>query len=618
MSRFYPGESMHARSQPNPNASAESLVSPKVGKLRMAIGLAQGVLLYLLYRAFAAHAWPATEPMLFVGLAAACVFGPLLLVSAVGQMAGKRAGQWVLTASAIAGALGAYDGWRHAVPALARHPAHGPEPSGQLVLCLVVGFFIAHSLVMTGAAERRRIASYPGYFETAWKGAVQLGFSALFAGVVWLVLALGAQLFMLVKLSWFRELITEPWFVIPVTVFSFTCAMHLTDVRPAIVRGIRTLLLTLMSWILPVAALIVGGFLATLPFTGLAPLWATRFAATLLLAAAALLVVLVNAAWQNGAAPAPLAIRASARAACLLLAPLCAIAIYALGLRVNEHGWSNDRIVAAACLLVASCYAAGYALAALRKGWLAAIAPTNVATALIVIAVLLALFSPVANPERLSVDNQLARLKAGKVSASEFDYAYLRFEGGRYGRDALAQLRAGAAGKDGAAIRQGVDAALALAGPGPRRKADPILAAGDVTANLTVWPATARLPQTFPGKAWNTDGPIQILPSCLRRAGAKCDVFLLDLAGDARPEVVVIDASGGPDADAAVMAEDAQGRWSVIGALPPDVAGCGPLRDAIAAGRVRAADPAGKALEIDGHRLGVRYHADAPLYPCPR
>jgi hypothetical protein len=66
------------------------------------------------------------------------------------------------------------------------------------------------------------------------------------------------------------------------------------------------------------------------------------------------------------------------------------------------------------------------------------------------------------------------------------------------------------------------------------------------------------------------------------------------------------------------LAEDSQGRWSVIGTLPAGVAGCGALRDAIAAGRVRAAEPAGKALEIDGHRLGVRYPADSPLYRCPR
>jgi hypothetical protein len=200
---------MHASQEPNPNAMTESLVPPKVGRLRMAIGLAQGIALYLLYRAATAHAWPATEPMLFAALAAVGVLGPSLLVSSLGHMPGRRSALWVLSASVIAAALAAYDQWRHAVSALAAKVPQPPTPSAPLVLALVAGFFIAHALVMTGVAERRRIASYAGYFETAWKLAVQLSFSVLFVGVTWLVLQMGAGLFMLVKLAWFRDLLKE-------------------------------------------------------------------------------------------------------------------------------------------------------------------------------------------------------------------------------------------------------------------------------------------------------------------------------------------------------------------------------------------------------------------------
>jgi hypothetical protein len=35
----------------------------------------------------------------------------------------------------------------------------------------------------------------------------------------------------------------------------------------------------------------------------------------------------------------------------------------------------------------------------------------------------------------------VARLRDGKVTADKFDYRYLRFEGGRYGREALEQLK---------------------------------------------------------------------------------------------------------------------------------------------------------------------------------
>ncbi|MBC7490084.1 MAG: hypothetical protein H7240_09155 [Glaciimonas sp.] len=41
---------------------------------------------------------------------------------------------------------------------------------------------------------------------------------------------------------------------------AFSFAFHLTDVRPNIVKGIRTLLLVLMACLLPVAVMVIGGF----------------------------------------------------------------------------------------------------------------------------------------------------------------------------------------------------------------------------------------------------------------------------------------------------------------------------------------------------------------------
>jgi hypothetical protein len=523
--------------------------------------------------------------------------------------------QWIGLAAAIIVVLGVYDAWRAVPDVGATEPRLAP--SHLLGVFLVAGFFIAHSLVMAGSTERRRIASYSAYFETAWKLAVQLAFSAFFVGVIWGVLNMGAELFALVKLTFLRELLKKSWFNIPVIAFSFSCAMHITDVRPAIVRGIRTLLLVLMSWILPVAVLIVGGFLASLLFTGLAPLWATRHASAVLLGAAALLVVLINAAWQNGAAldTAAMPIRFSARIAALLLAPIVLIAIWALTLRVADHGWTNDRIIAAACELVAACYAAGYAQAALRKGRLERIGAVNILTAFVVLAVLLALFSPIADPARLSVDNQLARLASGKVMAEKFDYAYLRFEGMRYGRAAIAQLQ-GAGGKDAAAIRQGVEAALKLEGPWARRNTETRTTPADIAANLTVWPSGAQLPASFVRGDWNPRVGIWQFPECLRRAGEKCDAYLLDLTGDGTPEVIVVGTH--PGAGAAIMAEDADHRWAPVGMLPLELAGCASVRKSLVEGRVRAVAPLVNALEIDGKRIRMSPAQEVVSQACPK
>jgi hypothetical protein len=111
---------MQANIEHDSSVAPESLVPPAVGRLRMAIGLAQGLLLYLLYRAGTDNTWPATVPTLFVALLMVCVLAPLLLASSLGHMAGRRALQWVGAATAVAAALGAYDGWRHAFSAIAR------------------------------------------------------------------------------------------------------------------------------------------------------------------------------------------------------------------------------------------------------------------------------------------------------------------------------------------------------------------------------------------------------------------------------------------------------------------------------------------------------------------
>ena len=75
--------------------------------------------------------------------------------------------------------------------------------------------------------------------------------SALFVGVFWGVLWLGAALFNLIGIDAIEKLIEHRWFWIPATTLSLSVAIHLTDVRAGLVRGTRTLVLVLLSWLLP-------------------------------------------------------------------------------------------------------------------------------------------------------------------------------------------------------------------------------------------------------------------------------------------------------------------------------------------------------------------------------
>lgn len=227
----------------------EPLTRPRMGWQRVTIAVVQGALLYWLYHSGHDKVWPATVPTLYIPLLLVLGLCPVLLVVSLGHLSPRRTALWVGGAALLAASMGWYDGWRTVVPA-----ARNGEflPSHLLVVHLIAALFIAHVLIAAASVDRRRIAAYPTYFDMAWKLAVQLVFSMGFVAAVWLVLNLGSELFKLIKLDFLEKALREAWFNIPVLVFAFTCAIHVTDVCPAIVRGIRNLLLALMGWLLPV------------------------------------------------------------------------------------------------------------------------------------------------------------------------------------------------------------------------------------------------------------------------------------------------------------------------------------------------------------------------------
>src|SRR5262249_61437855 len=112
----------------------------------------------------------------------------------------------------------------------------------------------------------------------------------------------------------------------------------------------------------------------------------TLFAPSLLLPATFVSVLLVNATYQDGEQDraVPWLLRQSASVASLILVPLVALAAYALTLRVEQHGWTGDRIFAAAAVAVAASCALGYAWAVVRPGpWLKGIEVCNVVSAFV-------------------------------------------------------------------------------------------------------------------------------------------------------------------------------------------------------------------------------------------
>lgn len=600
---------MHALADED-GAIPTSSVSKDVAQGRMLVGLLQGLALYFLYLSLKNGTGPATNAYFFAPLLLISLLVPVLFVSGLGHLETRRMWIWMFAATGIAAVLGVYDIWRQGYLeqnwfGIAAGMSRA-TPSA-LVLCFAaIGFYIAHALVLAAAADQRRIARYPSYFERAWKLIIQIIFSMLFVGILWLILWLGAALFMLVKLNFLYELLLKTWFSIPVTAFAFSTALHITDVRPGIVRGIRSLLLVLMSWLLPVTTLIVCGFLLSLPFAGLEPLWATRHATSVLLGTAAVLVLLINATFQGGEVGEDVArvLRGSARLACVLLLPIVAIAIYSLTLRVAQYGWTTDRIIAAACLLIAACYASGYLWAALeRKGWLERIAPINVLTAFVILAVLLALFTPIADPARLSVADQLARLESGKVDAEKFDFHYLRFEGARYGNDALQKLKTTTTGVDAALLNKRAEAALQKKNKWDRGSTPLVADARARAANITVWPNSKVLPPAFIEQNWTEFEKNYQFPPCLKQQDSKCNAYLIDLNGDGKTEILIKNVEIYGPAVAFSLATD--GKWQPSGTVNGINPNCKELLQALAEDSYQLVVPLFKDLQVAGRRMRV-------------
>ena len=590
---------------------AASADSAQTGTIRTIIGFAQGLALYLLFDASQSKSWPATDGSLFAALYVVAIFVPLIAVTAWGHLRPLLLAAWIFFAIFLCASLGFYDIFRN--PTALTVPRLYPSP--QLWFSLSFGLFIGHSLLISGASNSRFFARYPTYFETSWKYGLQIVMAALFAALFWLLLWLGAELFKLIKIDQPSKIIQKSWFWIPATTVVLNYALHMTDVRVGIIRGVRLLSCNLLSWLLPLMTLIAVAFVLALPFTGLEPLWNTRRASSMLLIAAASLIFLVNSAYQDGTRidhsaasgekPLSRLLRLSIIAASAVMTALVALAAYGIYLRVAQHGWTPSRVIATACATVAACYAIGYSIAAINwQARFSQLETTNVATAFVVLVILLALFTPVADPARLAVADQIRRLNAGIISPDKFDYAFLKFNSGRYGLDALNELTKKTAlpiaSQKSAEMQKEKNEFQA-------RRPQPQLTPEQRISNITVvQPSGQSLPKGFLEVDWNKHQRSYLMPLCLR-ANAKCDAIFADLDGDGNAEIIVVPAPSGISA----VFKSANGAWSFAGSLANSA--CPGTREALIAGKFETAQPVMKDVIVAGRRLNLNPLADCTL-----
>jgi Domain of unknown function (DUF4153) len=522
----------------------------------LVIAVVQGWLLYGLHYSLENKTWPSTDNSWLLALYAIVVFVPVALEIFAARLRERLT--WMLAAAiaVIAGALGAYTGGIADAP--------NPERFGFSLLfalygALFVAWFIALPFAQAWARRGTWRVLYPDLFEFSWQNALLLGEANVFTGVFWMLLFLWGALFKVVDISFFSELFSKPAFFYPISSIAFGYAITLIESHERIVITLRRHLLGVFSWLLPLVALIAVLFLFALPFTGLAPLWKTGHATSLMLWLQFLLVHFLNSAYEDGQGEPryPAWLKFAVRIAILTLPVYAALCLYSLGLRVEQHGWTVSRVWGGIFTFLAALYAIGYAVAALRRSpWMGRVGPVNIGMAAMVAGVLLLAVSPILDPKRLSAESQLDRLRAGTVSAAKFDYDYLRFELGRYGRDALAELSK-STDKEIAGLASASLAKTARYSPQPG--VPPQLLASRIElypAGASLDPAlVAYLQDAVKTRSWEH-------PSCLTQPKQPaCLMFALDLNGDGVPEILVFNAF--PQA----VYSKVNGQWKRVGNL---------------------------------------------------
>jgi hypothetical protein len=588
---------------------------------RLAVAILQGIVLFALYRQLQGKAWPATDGTVFAPTLACAVFVPLIAIAGIANLRLRTLALWLTAALILCAGLSLYDVYQFPLD-------HSTWPAKPMLfprlatwLCLAAVVFIVHSLIVAGDLQRRYIAGYAAYHDVSWTLAIQHARAAVFVGIFWGILWLGADMFRLIRIEFLAELIRKDWFFIPVTTLALASAIHLTDMRTSMVRGARTLELSLLAWLLPVIALIALGFLVALLFTGLQPLWDTRRATAILLIAAATIVVLVNAAYQGDRTETGMArtLHYARLGAIAAMVPLIALAAVGLSLRIEQYGLTPARIAVIACIFVAACYAAGYALAAARSHFdLRVFETTNVIIAFIVVGVLLALFSPIADPARISVASQMARLESGRADADKFDFAFLHFHSGRYGEAALETLKKKTGSPEAERIAARASEALGWKTTYDARRHTTV-SIHQLPATSTpksraeniavVYPAGGTVPASFIAQEWDSMQQLWLLPTCLQNERGKCNAIIADIDGDDTPEILLFTT---PLGTGAAFKAQTGGGWAFIGGIQN--ASCAGVQSAIGAGKFELVTPVNKQIRAGEQTLNI-YKPCVPVRP---
>ena len=409
------------------NDQAQVSVRPRLA-LMLLISLAQGFALFLLWRATENQVWPSQTPMANFPLWTIAVALPLLLLLGLEDRNGRKTAIFVALFTALLALLGVYIG-RQVTP-------FGEFPPDSIVatfiLPLILGCFLA--LLFLRPAVLGRAPDYAEVFSDSWRNALVAALSwALTLGVFGIMMLWG-ELFRVIGIEFFIDLFTEDWFLFPVLSVAVGLGIFIFRGLANVIAGITSLLQGLMWLLLPLVLMVTVLFLGALPFTGLQPLWDTGNGTALLMALNLFALFALNAVYQRGdREPYPLQVHRVLCVGIALLPVISLLALYGLYLRVDQYGWTVARCWALLISLLITMFSLGYASNVIRnrERWFGKLASVNQPMAMLMLALVLLVNSPLLDFRKISLASQQNRVEQGEITLEQFDFFDARANMGR-------------------------------------------------------------------------------------------------------------------------------------------------------------------------------------------
>lgn len=444
-------------------------------------------------------------------------------------------------------------------------------------------------------------ARYPQFYSQVWLNVLTLLIVFVANGLFWMVLLLWSEMFKLVGIPFFNTLFFETdWFGYVTFGLITALAVILARTQSRLVTAVQKLLTLIATGLLPLVALLALMFMLTLPFTGLEAISQRVSAAGLMstLTLLLLLLMVVVREPQKRDLPYPGTLRYLINTSLLVAPVYMLIASWALWVRVNQYGWTPERLHGALIIAVLLVWSFGYMASIMRRGHnpLEIQSKVILGVSLLSLGLLILLTSPVIDVWRISVNSHMARYHSGQISPDQVSLYMLR-NSGKPGRAALEALQKDDAFTKDSKRRRDLNAIL-------RGNLDPMreLSTTQLAPMVMIAPGSKKPDDAF----WQfVKQQSYRINSCVEQDA--CVLVNQDLNADGQPEQVLY-AFGEGESLIFGMKEK---QWSLLGAAQlPEGFTKATLLQAVENHRLTTAPRIWRDITLDGKRLEINYYAE--------